>query len=391
MAAGRRGSRVDRADGRPRELDAALGVRVRRRRDVRTRARAGPRRGARAGLPEPVAVARPPRARHPRRVAASTAPAAPKPLAARHLLAAAAAPAARADRPPARRAAHRRALGEPRRRTSGSCSSRRSSASSLAIAISEGARRRRDARLLLIGLAFVVSAGFLGLHALATPGDRRRRARTRASCSRRRSASFSPGCLAAASAIEYRLETSLWIVRHGRAPARARARGDRRLGDRLARRAAAAQRAGQAVRRRRPARPRSPRPASSPTATRPSPTSAIYHRRRSGLAFAVAFAFALLAEALVVAVALAGDELAALVVGVARADGDRLPLDRRRGLARVERGALQRALPRRDAARPQGGDRPLRRPRRLHAVHRGARLGRRALDARRPTSAGSRR
>ena len=36
------------------------------------------------------------------------------------------------------------------------------------------ARRRRDARLLLIGLAFVVSAGFLGLHALATPGVRRR-------------------------------------------------------------------------------------------------------------------------------------------------------------------------------------------------------------------------
>src|SRR5262249_57834131 len=41
----------------------------------------------------------------------------------------------------------------------------------LAIAISEGGRRRRDARLLLIGLAFVVSAGFLGLHALATPGE----------------------------------------------------------------------------------------------------------------------------------------------------------------------------------------------------------------------------
>ena len=39
----------------------------------------------------------------------------------------------------------------------------------LAIAISEAGRRRRDARLLLIGLAFLVSAGFLGLHALATP------------------------------------------------------------------------------------------------------------------------------------------------------------------------------------------------------------------------------
>ena len=39
----------------------------------------------------------------------------------------------------------------------------------LAIAITENARRRRDARLLLIGLAFLVSAGFLGLHAIATP------------------------------------------------------------------------------------------------------------------------------------------------------------------------------------------------------------------------------
>ncbi len=32
------------------------------------------------------------------------------------------------------------------------------------------ARRRRDARLLLVSLAFVSAAGFLGLHALATPG-----------------------------------------------------------------------------------------------------------------------------------------------------------------------------------------------------------------------------
>src|SRR5690349_18476251 len=40
----------------------------------------------------------------------------------------------------------------------------------LALAIVEAGRRRRDARLLLIGLAFLASAGFLGLHALATPG-----------------------------------------------------------------------------------------------------------------------------------------------------------------------------------------------------------------------------
>ncbi len=46
----------------------------------------------------------------------------------------------------------------------------------LAYATGEAARRRRDARLFLVSLAFLVAAGFLGLHALATPGvllDRR--------------------------------------------------------------------------------------------------------------------------------------------------------------------------------------------------------------------------
>jgi class 3 adenylate cyclase len=40
----------------------------------------------------------------------------------------------------------------------------------LAILTNEAAMRRRDARLVLISLAFWASAGFLGLHALATPG-----------------------------------------------------------------------------------------------------------------------------------------------------------------------------------------------------------------------------
>jgi adenylate cyclase len=39
----------------------------------------------------------------------------------------------------------------------------------LGYAVSVAARRRRDARLFLISLAFMASAGFLGLHALATP------------------------------------------------------------------------------------------------------------------------------------------------------------------------------------------------------------------------------
>ncbi|MDP9022308.1 MAG: adenylate/guanylate cyclase domain-containing protein [Actinomycetota bacterium] len=43
-------------------------------------------------------------------------------------------------------------------------------AMSLGYAITVPARRRRDARLFLVSLAFLSGAGFLGLHALATPG-----------------------------------------------------------------------------------------------------------------------------------------------------------------------------------------------------------------------------
>ena len=42
-------------------------------------------------------------------------------------------------------------------------------ATALGWAVSTAARRRRDARLFLISLAFIASSGFLGLHALATP------------------------------------------------------------------------------------------------------------------------------------------------------------------------------------------------------------------------------
>jgi class 3 adenylate cyclase len=41
----------------------------------------------------------------------------------------------------------------------------------LGLAASEAARRRRDARASLVALAFLASAGFLALHALATPGE----------------------------------------------------------------------------------------------------------------------------------------------------------------------------------------------------------------------------
>jgi adenylate cyclase len=40
----------------------------------------------------------------------------------------------------------------------------------LGYSVTDAARRRHDARLLLVSLAFIASAGFLGLHALATPG-----------------------------------------------------------------------------------------------------------------------------------------------------------------------------------------------------------------------------
>src|SRR5918996_4140621 len=43
-------------------------------------------------------------------------------------------------------------------------------ATALGWTVHVAARRRRDARLVLISLAFIASTGFLGLHALATPG-----------------------------------------------------------------------------------------------------------------------------------------------------------------------------------------------------------------------------
>ena len=86
----------------------------------------------------------------------------------------------------------------------------------LALAITEAGRRRRDARLLLIGLAFLISAGFLGLHALATPGEIVGGANAGFVLATPVGLVLSGG-LAAASAVEYRLDASLRIVRHSRA------------------------------------------------------------------------------------------------------------------------------------------------------------------------------
>ena len=40
----------------------------------------------------------------------------------------------------------------------------------LGLVMGEAARKRRDVRVFLVSLAFISSAGFLALHALATPG-----------------------------------------------------------------------------------------------------------------------------------------------------------------------------------------------------------------------------
>jgi adenylate cyclase len=170
----------------------------------------------------------------------------------------------------------------------------------LALAITEGGRRRSDARLLLIGLAFVVSAGFLGLHALATPGV----------IVEGKNAGFvlatpiglvGAGFFAAASSIEYRLETSLALVR----------RGGLLLAGVLAVLAAwaAVSVAGlpplhKAVT---PSQIDLPLGVVAAVGVILYGIAAwayykVYRRRRSALAFSVAFAFTLLAEALVVVV-----------------------------------------------------------------------------------------
>jgi class 3 adenylate cyclase len=170
----------------------------------------------------------------------------------------------------------------------------------LALAITEGGRRRSDARLLLIGMAFVVSAGFLGLHALATPGV----------IVEGKNAGFvlatpiglvGAGVFAAASAVEYRLETSLALVR----------RGPLILGAVLAVLAAWAAVSvadlpplHKAVT---PSQIDMPLGIVAAVGVILYGVAAfayfrVYQRRRSGLAFAVAFAFTLLAEALIVVV-----------------------------------------------------------------------------------------
>ena len=170
----------------------------------------------------------------------------------------------------------------------------------LALAVSESGRRRRDARLLLIGLAFLFSAGFLALHALATPTvilDGKNAGFVLATPV----GLVGAGVLAAMSSLEYGLATSLRIV----------------AASRLLLGLVLAVIVGWGVVSLTGAQPLH-------DAIKPSDLSTplgllatagvlcyafasfayfrVWWRRRSRLAFSVGFAFALLAEALVVAV-----------------------------------------------------------------------------------------
>ena len=89
-------------------------------------------------------------------------------------------------------------------------------ATALGWAVSVAARRRRDARLFLISLAFIASSGFLGLHALATPGV----------LLEGPNAGFElatpvglvvAGLFAAASALELSPQRADWVIRRGNA------------------------------------------------------------------------------------------------------------------------------------------------------------------------------
>ena len=106
-------------------------------------------------------------------------------------------------------------------------------ATALGFSVTTAARRRRDARLLLISLAFVASAAFLGLHALATPG-----VLLGPNAGFELATPFGlvlAAAFAAAASLELRSEQSDVVLRAAPAAPR-RPRDDRRgLGDRLAR------------------------------------------------------------------------------------------------------------------------------------------------------------
>ena len=89
------------------------------------------------------------------------------------------------------------------------------------------ARRRRDARLFLVSLAFLASAAFLRLHALATPGAARNAG---FELRRRRSGSWVAAAFAAASSLELRPEQARSARRPDRCCAPSRSSSGSRAG-----------------------------------------------------------------------------------------------------------------------------------------------------------------
>ena len=234
-------------------------------------------------------------------------------------------------------------------------------ATALGFSVTTAARRRRDARLFLISLAFIASAAFLGLHALATPGvllgpnagfelatpfglllaalfaaaaslelRSERAERSCAShrrCSSRSARSSSPGRRS-------RWRSSLRSTT--RSPPSSSTAGS-----------SSSRRRRRALRDRRVRLP--PAPPKTPGALRPRVRARVRPARGGDGRHRV------------------GAELAGLLVGVARAHARLVPPHRVRRAGRMARGALQRPLPRRDARRRPRGERRPRRPRRLHA------------------------
>lgn len=85
----------------------------------------------------------------------------------------------------------------------------------LGLATGEAARRRGDARVFLVALAFLIAAGFLGLHALATPGVLLDGANTGFSIATPVGLLLAAG-FAAASALDLSPETAAAIMRRQR-------------------------------------------------------------------------------------------------------------------------------------------------------------------------------
>lgn len=83
----------------------------------------------------------------------------------------------------------------------------------VAAIMNEATRRRRDARLFLVSLAFLVSAGFLALHAFATPGVLLERSTAGFAIATPLGIMLA-GVLGLASALEWSAEAAERVVRH---------------------------------------------------------------------------------------------------------------------------------------------------------------------------------